>query len=145
MAKFLAQKQLGALRPIDQAGEDALKRFGNAEILQVEIRQPRNINHHRKFYALMNIVYENMDTERYPSLDDFVGAIKIAAGHRVRIELPNGDVGFMPRSISFAKMTQAEFNEFYARVVDLICRWFIPGLENEALRNEVEIMVGMHT
>lgn len=143
MAKFIAQKHLGALRPADEAGSDALRKIANGEIISIEIKRPRNIRHHRMFWALMTIVHDNMDHERYPTVEDLTAAIKIAAGLRTRIELPNGDVGFIPGSIAFHKMDQAAFGEFYDRVCDLIVKFFLPGVDSEALREEVEIMTGI--
>lgn len=143
MAKFLAQKVMGSLRPADEAGADALRKVANGELVSIEIKRPRNIKHHRMFWALMSIVWDNMDHERYPSVEDLTSAIKIAAGLRTRIELPNGEVGFIPGSIAFHKMDQIAFSEFYNRVCDLICKHFLPGVDNDALKEEVEIMCGV--
>jgi hypothetical protein len=143
MAKFLAQKHLGALRPADDVGHEALRKIGNGEVISIEIKRPRNIKHHRMFWALMTIVHENMDNERYPTVEDLTSAVKIAAGLRTRIELPNGEVGFIPGSIAFHKMDQTAFSDFYNRVCDLICKHFLPGVESDALREEVEIMCGV--
>lgn len=141
--KFIAQKHLGALRPTDEAGQEALRKLGNGELVTVEFRKSRNIKHHRLFWALMSIVHQNMDHERYPTVEDLTSAVKITAGLRTRIELPNGEVGFIPGSIAFNKMDQAAFSEFYDRVCDLIAKHFLPGVESEALKDEVEIMCGM--
>lgn len=143
--KFIAQKHLGALRPTDEAGQDALRKLGNGELVTVEFRKSRNIKHHRMFWALMSIVHQNMDHDRYPTVEDLTSAIKIAAGLRTRIELPNGEVGFIPGSIAFHKMDQAAFSEFYDRVCDLIAKHFLPGVESEALKEEVEIMTGIRS
>jgi hypothetical protein len=143
MAKFLAQKHLGSLRPADDAGQDALRKIGNGELVSVEIKKSRNIKHHRMFWALMSIVHENMDHERYPTVEDLTSAVKISAGLRTRIELPNGEVGFIPGSIAFHKMDQTAFSEFYERVCDLIAKHFLPGVTSDALREEVEIMTGI--
>jgi hypothetical protein len=95
------------------------------------------------FWALMSIVHENMDHERYPTVEDLTAAVKIAAGHRTRIELPSGEHGFIPSSIAFHKMDQDAFSKFYDKVCDLICKHFLPGVESDALREEVEIMCGV--
>jgi hypothetical protein len=143
VTRFLASRYLNSLRPTDEAGEDALRKIGNGELVQVEIKKPRNIRHHRLFWALMTVVWQNLDQDRYPTVEDLAAAIKIAAGLRTRIELPNGDVGFIPGSIAFHKMDQTEFSEFYERVCDLIAKHFLPGVTSEELKGEVEIMVGL--
>lgn len=145
MARFLAQKHLGSLRPADEAGEDALRKIGNGEVVSIELKRPRNIKHHRMFWALMTIVHSNMDEARYPTVEDLVAAVKIAAGLRTRIVLPNGDVGFIPGSIAFHKMDQSEFGAFYDKVCDLLAKHFLPGVTSEQLREEVEIMTGLRS
>lgn len=47
MARFLAQKHLGSLRPTDSSGEDALRKIGNGEVVSIEVKRPRNVKHHR--------------------------------------------------------------------------------------------------
>lgn len=90
MSRFLVSKHLGSLRPCDEAGEEALRKIGQGEIVEVEVRQKRNIRFHRLYWALITIVWQNMDGERYLTTDDLHAAIKIAAGLRTRIELPKG-------------------------------------------------------
>lgn len=143
MSRFLATKHLGSLRPADQAGEDALRKVGQGELVSIEIKRPRNIKHHRMYWALVTLVWENMDGDRYPTAEDLHAAIKIAAGLRTRIELPDGSVGFIPGSIAFHKMDQAAFGEFYDRVCDLIAKHFLPGVTKADLKREVESLVGV--
>lgn len=145
MAKVLMEKHLGSLRPIDDFGLQTLRKIKNGDAVTVEIRRPRNLAHHKMFWALMTIVHENMDEARYPTVEDLVSAIKIAAGLRTRIVLPSGDVGFIPGSIAFHKMDQSQFSEFYDRVCDLIAKHFLPGVTSEQLRAEVETMTGMRS
>ena len=136
-------KQFGRLVPADEAGADALRKIKMGEELSVEIKRPRNIRMHRLYWALIGIVWENVDQDRYPSADDLHAAIKIAAGLRTRIELPDGTQGFIPGSIAFDKMNQAEFEAFYDRVCNLVAKYFIPGLDVGQLRTEIETMIGM--
>lgn len=141
--RVLCYKQLGALRPADDAGRDALAKIGNGEIVSVEVKRPRNIRHHRMYWALLSIVHENLDGDRYPTVDDLHAAVKIAAGLRTRIELPDGTVGFIPGSIAFHKMSQDDFSAFYDRVCGLVAKHFLPGVTSEQLKAEVAQMIGM--
>lgn len=143
MAKFLVAKCLGALRPVDEAGEDALRKIASGEVISVEIKRPRNVRHHRMFWALMSIVHQNIDGDRYPTVEDLVAAVKIAAGHRTTIQLPNGDIGFIPKSIAFHKMDQAAFDAFYDKVCDLLAKHFLPGVTSDELKHEVGLMIGV--
>jgi hypothetical protein len=141
--KALFAKSFGSLRPVDDAGKEALAKLGNGEIVQLELKRPRNIRFHRLYWALLTVVHDNIDGDRYPTVDDLHAAVKIAAGLRTRIELPDGTIGFIPGSIAFHKMDNDEFGRFYDRVCDLVAKHFLPGVDSEALKAEVEQMIGV--
>lgn len=140
--RFICAKHLGSLRPVDQAGEDALRKIGVGQLVTVEVKRPRNIKFHRLYWALVTIVWEQLDERRYPTVEDLHAAIKIAAGLRTRIVLPDGTVGFIPGSIAFHKMSQSDFDSFYDRVCNLVAKHFLPGVTDAELRNEVAVMIG---
>ena len=131
------RKKLGALVPADGAAITVLSKVRHGEDVQVEIKRPRNIRHHRKFFALVNLVFENQ--EHYASVEDLLAALKSAVGHCTLIDARDGGTRIaVPKSISFAKMDQAEFDAFYEKCLDVVARYFLPGVESDALRAEVE-------
>lgn len=132
--QILAIKNLGTLRPIDQAGEDAFKKIKNGAIVSVEVKAPRNVGHHRKFFAMLNIVFQNQDY--YKSPESLLGACKLATGHVEIVRSKRGEIA-IPLSISFAKMDQAAFDEFYSRAIDWVVSDVIPGLSKQDLDTEV--------
>lgn len=138
--KFVARKQLGSLRPVDDAGEQILSGIANGDLVMVEVKRPRNIQHHRLYWALVTLVWQNQ--ERYPTAEDLHEAIKISVGLRTQITLPNGETGYIPGSIAFHKMGQDEFSQFYDRVCDAIAKHFLPGVTSDELKREVESMIG---
>lgn len=143
MSKLYMRKNLGSLHPMDAAGEDALRKLKNGEDVQVEIKRPRNIKHHRKFFALVNLVFENQD--HYQSVDHLLVALKVALGHCDTVILKNGGVGYIPKSIAFHKMDQSQFEEFYDRTCDIIAKHFLPGVTSDNLKAEVESLIGIRS
>ena len=144
MAKFLATKSFGALRPVGQDGEDALAKIKQGATVSIEVKQPRNVQHHRKYWALVNLVHQNLpEADDYPEPDNLHQALKVAAGLRTPIIIKGKTVAYLPGSIAFHKMDQAAFGEFYDRVCDLVAEHFIPGIEVEALKREVEEIIGV--
>ncbi|WP_341893789.1 hypothetical protein [Ferrovibrio terrae] len=139
---LICSKHLSGLRPVDQAGLDAIARLGMGEMVMVEIKRPRNIKHHRLYWALVGLVWENLDHERYPTPDSLHAAFKVCLGIRTEITMPGGTIAYIPGSISFEKMDQAEFSAFYDRVCDLIAKHFLPGVTNKELRAEICSMTG---
>jgi len=140
--KALFAKSGPIFRPVDDAGRELLAKLADGEIMRVEVKRPRSIQHHRLYWALLTVVHENIDGNRYPTVDDLHAAIKIAAGLRTRVELPDGTIGFIPGSIAFHRMDQDQFREFYDRVCDLISKHFLPGVSSDALKAEVAQMIG---
>ncbi len=134
MAKALFRKHLGRLVPDGHEAEALINSIRQGELVEADIRRPRNLQHHRKFFALLRVVFENQ--EYYSSTDHLLAACKHATGHVDVIRTKRGQIT-IPKSISFAKMDQAEFNDFYDRVVTWVVTEVIPGLDREDLEDAV--------
>lgn len=143
MPKILLQKRLGALRPLDDAAETALRVFSEGEVVSIELpKRPRNVNHHRLFFGLLNLVFENTDG-RFVSVEHLLTAVKIGTGHADLIALRDGTEIWHPRSISFAKMDQAQFRAFWDKAVDWILANVLPVGKRE-LEQEVFALLGFN-
>ena len=136
--KFLARKYLGKLETIDEAGEECMRHIKGD--VMVEVKQPRNIQHHRLYFALLGKLFANQ--ERYKTLDEMAAALKVACGICQTFVLKNGEKVYIPGSISFAKMQQPEFDEFYSNAIEVVCKHFLPGVKSEDLKAEIEQIVG---
>ena len=135
MAKFLVVKKLKALYPIDDVGEAAMRNLAQGEIISVEVKRPRNVQFHRKFFAMLSIILENQDY--YKSIDDLLCVCKIRVGHCHAIETKLGQV-LIPDSISFASMDDVAFAAFYERACAWVATEVVPGLKRADLDQEVE-------
>lgn len=142
MKAFFVRTTAGFV-PADEASAEAVAKIKVGKTVEIEVKQPRNIQHHRLYFALVNLVWQQMDHERYPSPDELSAAFKVSAGIRTQIQMPSGTVAFIPGSIAFHKMDQTAFDDFYNRVCDIVCKHFIPGLDDADLKREVSQMVGI--
>lgn len=135
------RRHLGALRPVDAAGEEVLRNVRPDETVEVTIKRKRNINHHRKFFALLNVVFPHQET--YATMETFRAAVTCALGFGDTVKLPDGRAIIIPQSISFAKMDQAAFEQFYDRALTLILTRIVPGVGRADLEREVaDILAG---
>jgi len=101
---------------------DSLKKIKPNEMVEVEIKKKRNIMHHRKFFALIDLVYQNQ--ELYTNSENLRNDLTIAAGYYdTRFNFEGVEI-IEAKSISFAAMDQTEFNDFYNAVVDTIVKHF---------------------
>lgn len=143
--KLFMQRQKGVLVPTDEAGMRVMAKIKQGAIVTVEVRQSRNIQHHRLYWALVHKVHENLPEDRarlYPTPGTLHEAIKVSVGLRTEFTMANGQVVFIPGSIAFEKFDQLQFSEFYDRVCTAIAKYFIPGIDEESLRAEVLEMIG---
>lgn len=125
-------KKFNGLHPVYDSDKAALDKIGNGEIVEVSIKKTRNYRFHKKFFALAKLVFDNQDTIK--TFDQFMFVWKLKAGHYQEVNTGKGVI-YMPKSISFEKMNESEFEEFYNKFA-LIARAEI-GCTNEEIEQEL--------
>lgn len=129
------------LKPCYDEDYDEKKKLKIGEIYKAKITIPRNIKHHRKFFAMLKTCWEYQSEERRAkmfqnSFDLFRQTVLLAAGISNRIWDVNGKKFIdIPKSISFSNMTQTEFDEVYNRCFDVLCSIFVSHVS----RYELEV------
>jgi len=115
--KLFARNTLQGLVPLYPADFDTKRKLKIGQDYEVEIKNPRNLGFHKKFFALLNIGHEN--TQLDMPFDAYRRYITIKAGYYNAYQTPKG-LYYDAKSISFASMTQEEFEDVYSRVLDKI-------------------------
>ena len=131
--------KLAAAEPVSL---DLIASYRHGEVLTATVRRARNGKHHRKWFALLNLVFHSQ--ERYCTFEQFLDAVKIATGHFDLMTLP-GPVPVQvvkPRSISFAKLGETGFQQFFDKAVQFIVTEVLPGVDSDELERQVLEMVG---
>jgi hypothetical protein len=140
MTEIMLVKVPGGFRPADPRAEDTLKGIRAGEIVKAQVSRPRNPQQHRLFWAFLTLVQQN--TDRWPTPEALLQAIKIHLGHFDSVEMVDGRVVPHPRSISFGSMPQDDFRRFMNDAIDLVVTRIIPGLDRADLEREIFEMVG---
>lgn len=130
----------GALVPDDDATVDQLQKRKAGTVYLVEFSVPRNIKFHRKFQALVNLVFDNQD--KYSNREDLLTELKLQVGHYEEHITLGGRVIYQPKSISFASMDEDEFSTFYSKVIDVVLRHFLTGMDKDELDDMVCSVLG---
>lgn len=161
MAEFFCNKVKTAtsyaLMPAHQQDEDEIKKLPNGQPVRCKVTRIRNVGHHRKYFALLNYAFDTWeppalkpkDMQRAANLDimpqdieknfeRFRKDIAILAGFYTTTFRVNGDMVFEPKSISFAKMDQDEFELLYDKTIDVIVKHVLKAYTGEELRSVVE-------
>lgn len=110
------------------------------QVYSVEIRQPRNYKFHKKYFALLNLVWDNLPehlTRSFKRFENFRETIQMQAGWYEMYVNHKGNQIYKPKSISFAKMSEDEFEEMYSAIIDIILRDYITGMDREELEMEI--------
>lgn len=116
------------------------KQWKIGELLHVEIKKRRDIQKHRKAFALLGIVYPHTD---YPDIEALRGAMTVGSGFVTEIINPmTGDVCFTPKSWAFNNMDDIEFKRLYDRLVDVALK-IVPNSTRDDWENTVEELVRM--
>ncbi len=137
---LLFTKRLGSLVPTDEASETALSKIKHGDIVRVKgLVRPRNPQHHRLYWAMLNMVCGN--TDEFDDAEQLHFMLKVAVGH-VRPFLSVKGVFYEPLPTDFASMGQTEFSAYYDKCIKVICKRVIPGMDDEALKAEVLEMMG---
>lgn len=127
--KIMLVKQLNnSLKCAYDYDYDKIKKLKAGEFYNCTISQPRNIKFHRKFFALIKMIYDNQ--EIYKSVDRLRKDLLIEAGHVEPWVDFHGEIRREAKSISFAKMTEEEFSELYSLVLDEIVTHFNFGKQD---------------
>lgn len=126
MKIHLVNTARGLLVPDSDADYEAKQKLKVGEVYTAEIKLARNYGFHRKFFALINCAWEFLDekqTNGFRTVENFRKYVEVAAGYCEPFYSPKLKRWVeIPKSIAFDKMDQAEFEDLYARVRDVIDR-----------------------
>lgn len=126
------RRTITGFAPVHNSDLDLIKKIKVGQEVKAEIVAPRNYQFHKKFFALLNIGFQNQD--QYDNFEKFRFVMIMKAGWFEAIKTDKGVV-YMPKSISFAKMDNEEFERLYnamlQEVIDLI------GADEETIENEL--------
>jgi hypothetical protein len=113
----------GSFTPANDADVEACSKIKNGAYVLANIKQPRNPQFHRKFFALLNFAFEywepdeeHMGIKTEKNFDRFRKDVLIIAGFRKVVVSIRNEARYEAESISFAKMDETRFNEVYRAV-----------------------------
>ena len=122
--KIFLQNTATGLVPLYDEDYEEKRKLKIGQVYQAEIKQPRNYQFHKLYFALINCAWEYLresDVEKFKNVDNFRKAVQIEAGYFELLYVIELEVYVKQAvSISFGKMDEIEFNQLYERVKDVI-------------------------
>lgn len=123
--KIKVQNTVRGLIPLADDDYDKKKSLKIGEIYEVSIKQVRNYEFHKKYFALINLSWEYMNEKQqdffHNNKEVFRKSIELTAGFCEPVWNNNlKQMVDVPKSISFDKMDEIEFRDVYERVKDVL-------------------------
>jgi len=140
MSKCYVVKTLAGLTAAYDADKEHLSKLKLGEVYRCEIKRPRNIAFHCKYWALLNLVFDNLPEaleDKIRSVDELHTELKMQTGVRMKRVSLSGQTYYVPGSIAFHKMSESEFDAFYQAAANVIVKYILP-VDADELLNEVE-------
>lgn len=110
----------------------------------VTISEARNIRLHRKYFALINTAWGATGEKwrrKFRSIDNFRRSLTLLAGYTDPVlNLATGEWIESPRSISFERMGEEEFENLYRDTLCIIRERFLPSgrIDRAAFEEELK-------
>lgn len=131
-------RTLTGLQPDNEAAREALQTLPVGSLVKCDVKRPRNLPQLRLFWSLCRAIGDAVGAHR----ENVADVIKLKTGHFTVVKTASGLHKF-PKSISFAKLSQAEFNVFMNEACRIVCAEFLPHMKADEIRAQIEQMVGI--
>lgn len=122
---------------------DEKKKLKIGETYEAEIRLPRNLKFHRKYFSLLRCAWEYLNEKQQEFFENdmevFRKSLEVTAGWCEPIyNLKTESWVHAPKSISFRKMKEEEFNALYNNVRDILLRAILPNISQEEFERNLK-------
>lgn len=147
MAELLMTKTpSGALMPASEEEAEKLRKIKSGATVRCDIRQMRNYQFHKKFFSLVKFLFDIWEegvprrlyrgVEVQPNLDRFRKDLIILSGRYDATYNVRNEVRLEAKSISFANMSEEEFERLFSDVINIALERVInrPDLSEEKIR-----------
>ena len=138
------------LMPDGAIAAEWFNKVKTGKLVNAKVTLPRNGKFHRKFFAMLNAAYANHE---WPEIETAFGPARtsfdmfrkyvIVKAEYYEIDLTtDGKARFVPKSINFASMDEAEFEKLYSDVLDVILKQFLTNWTDRDMERAVNTMLG---
>jgi hypothetical protein len=134
--KLFVQNTARGLVPMYDEDYEEKRKLKIGKVYEVKIRLARNYEFHKKYFSLITCAweYQNEKTTAHfkNNIEMFRKTIEIAAGNCDSVySIARKEWIEIPKSIAFENMDEAEFQELYERVKDVLFSVFLKNIKEE--------------
>ena len=135
--------------PASEADAELLTKIKVGAVVKLKLTRMRNYKYHRKYFALIDFAFSywtptELPDPRWPDVvpeknfDRFRKDLIIRAGYYDATYRLNGDTRIEAKSISFANMSEDEFEKLFSATIDVVLSDVCTQYTEEMLRDVVE-------
>ena len=124
------------MHPASDMEAEKLIKFKTGELYELELKNSRNPNFHRKVFAFFNFCFEHWrgDNEflsEQAQFDCFRDNLTVLAGYYHPLVNLKGETRIEAKSISFGSMKQEEFEQLYTALINAASKHLFGGADKE--------------
>lgn len=142
----LAKAPGGALVPLDQQAQEFIAKLKLGAGVTVTVKRHRNPGLHRKYFALLNFAFDAWEPEdkEYKgqpvakNFDQFRNDVTVLSGFYETAITLRGETRLTAKSISFANMSQEEFERLYDATITVVLKHVLKNYTREDLDRVIE-------
>jgi hypothetical protein len=140
----------GALIPADPQAADFINRLKLGQGITASVKRHRNPGHHKKYFALLNLAFDAWEPTEATykgqrvgkNFDQFRNDVIVLAGfYEMAVNL-KGETRLTAKSISFANMDQAEFDDLYNATCNVILQRILTNYTRDDLDAVIDRLMG---
>jgi hypothetical protein len=150
MATLYLRKLYDKFVPIDEASAEAMEKMPPNTEFKAELTRPRNLQFHRKAFALLGVVYEAWDVQEREHQGQKVAKnieclredMTILAGYYTVEYKYDGSLRLKAKSWAFANMSEEDFGELYSKLIDVALTKILSGYTKADIDEQVNRILG---
>lgn len=141
--KFNVVNTMQGLVPAQDADFETKRKLRIGEVYQVSIKQLRNYEFHKKYFALINCAWEyqneRVQTHFKESVELFRKTVEVSAGHCDLVySIERKEWVEVPKSIAFDKLKETDFQDLYERVKNVLFEIFLEHISAEVFESNLQ-------
>lgn len=139
--KCYVYKSDSKLCPSTQEDREQFAKMPNGEPFMIKYVKVRNPRHHRKYFAFLAKVYENLPERleaNWPDVDSFRRAMQMYAGYFTETISLKGETHLQPKSIKYEELDETGFSDLHTAVKNVIGKNIMPEMDMDVVEREIE-------
>ena len=140
MPRVLLARRGLSLIPVTPNARKQIEKIPEGDDILVTIARARSGRQNALYWQFIAKVAEGCG---YDSPQTLHNQVKAALGYFDLMRTLDGNAITVLRSTSFDDMEPEEFNDFFNRAIDLLCRDLLPGMTSDELKREIAEMISL--